>query len=72
MIRGENFITNEFKKCLELTKPGPHAFIIVLSLASRFTNENINVLEFISKFYGMNWFFLSGFLNKLARLLIFE
>jgi hypothetical protein len=53
LIRGENFIANEFKKCLELTKPGPHAFIIVLSLASRFTNENIHVLEFISKFYGM-------------------
>ena len=61
MIRGESFITNEFKKCLELTKPGPHAFIIVLSVATRFTNENMNVLEFISNFFGWKLLFYQDY-----------
>jgi len=37
---------------MEYTYPGPHAFIIVLSAASRFTKEEKYCIDLISSFFG--------------------
>jgi hypothetical protein len=52
LIRDENFILNELKNVMEYTYPGPHAFIIVLSAAIRFTNEEKYCIELLSNFFG--------------------
>ncbi|XP_078330510.1 GTPase IMAP family member 4-like [Crassostrea virginica] len=44
-------IQNEISRCIGITSPGPHAFIIVLSLASRFTSEeSSSVDKFVNQF----------------------
>lgn len=43
----------EIFKCMGLTSPGPHAFILVLSV-TRFTEEEQNSLEHFEKYFGEN------------------
>ncbi|XP_062568497.1 GTPase IMAP family member 9-like [Saccostrea cucullata] len=44
-------VMKELGKCILLTSPGPHAFILVISVRSRFTSEEKNVVDqFVSKF----------------------
>ena len=52
IIRDENVILDELKNVIEYTHPGPHAFIVVLSAAIRFTNEEKGCVELISNFFG--------------------
>lgn len=47
-------IQNELKKFLWLTTPGPHAFIMVLALTSRFTKEEKESLEKVLDQFGEN------------------
>ncbi|KAK2858236.1 hypothetical protein Q7C36_006155 [Tachysurus vachellii] len=44
-------VTEEIVKCVSMVAPGPHAFIIVLSLG-RFTDEEKQTLNLIKKVFG--------------------
>lgn len=50
--RSNEDIQMEITKCIGLTSPGPHAFITVLSLASRFTTEERSTLEHFINYFG--------------------
>lgn len=43
----------EICKCIAITSPGPHAFILVLSV-SRFTQEEQNTIDHFIKHFGEN------------------
>lgn len=45
----------EIQKCISLTAPGPHAFILVLS-PSRFKTEEQNYFDRVSEYFGENMF----------------
>lgn len=47
-------IQEEIQKCVGITSPGPHAFIFVLSLASRFTPEEKKAVEDLVDQFGEN------------------
>lgn len=49
--RNEN-IQEEIQKCISLTSPGPHAFILVISVAARYTEEEHKSIEHFVKFFG--------------------
>ena len=53
IVRDEKVILDELKNVMEYTYPGPHAFIIVLSAAVRYTNEEKGCVELISGFFGI-------------------
>ncbi len=59
LMRNENSLLNEYKKAFEIAKPGPHVFLIVLSVATRFTKENIEVIDFIQNYFGIIFLFLN-------------
>ncbi|XP_052394081.1 GTPase IMAP family member 8 [Carassius gibelio] len=42
---------NEIVKCVSLSSPGPHVFVIVLSVA-RFTKEEADTVDLIKKIFG--------------------
>uniref|UniRef100_A0A8C1X2M0 AIG1-type G domain-containing protein n=1 Tax=Cyprinus carpio TaxID=7962 RepID=A0A8C1X2M0_CYPCA len=44
-------VTEEIVKCVSLSSPGPHVFVIVLSLG-RFTKEEADTLDLIKKIFG--------------------
>lgn len=46
-------LQKEIFKCLDLTFPGPHAFILVLGI-SRFTEEEQNSLDYLVNLFGEN------------------
>lgn len=46
-------ILKEVLKCIGMTSPGPHCFLLVLSL-SRFTNEERQTIEHFVDFFGNN------------------
>lgn len=45
-------IQNEICKCIGLTSPGPHAFILVLNADTRYTEEDIRTVEHFEKYFG--------------------
>ena len=47
-------VQNEIHKCIGITSPGPHAFILVLSLAARFTDEEERTIEHFVRYFGEN------------------
>ena len=42
----------EMAKCLTLTVPGPHAFLLVLNIADKFTQENQDCIDIIRRTFG--------------------
>ena len=50
--RTSDMIQTEIGRCIGLTSPGPHAFILVVSLASRFTDEEQRSIEHFEKHFG--------------------
>lgn len=42
----------EISKCIGITSPGPHAFILILSLSSRFTDEEQKTVDHFVKWFG--------------------
>lgn len=50
--RSNEDIQMEIKKCISITSPGPHALLIVLSLASRFTKEEERSLNHFIDCFG--------------------
>jgi len=57
-MRNDNSLLNEYKKAFEIA-PGPHVFLIVLSVATRFTKENIEVIDFVQNYFGIIFLFLN-------------
>lgn len=43
---------NELEQVIEYTSPGPHAFILVISMSERFTEEDTKVLDRLEQFFG--------------------
>lgn len=44
--------SNEIYKCVAISSPGPHAFILVLSLAARFTEEEERSVQRFVQYFG--------------------
>lgn len=45
-------IQEEIYKCIAITSPGPHAFVMVLNIASRFTEEDERTIEHFERQFG--------------------
>uniref|UniRef100_A0A3B1IGZ7 AIG1-type G domain-containing protein n=1 Tax=Astyanax mexicanus TaxID=7994 RepID=A0A3B1IGZ7_ASTMX len=43
---------NRIKDCISLAAPGPHAFLVVVQIGSRFTQEDCQVVELFLKIFG--------------------
>lgn len=50
--RTTDIIQAEICKCISITSPGPHAYILVVSLATRFTDEEKSSVEHFEKHFG--------------------
>lgn len=47
-------IQEEIYKCIGITSPGPHAFILVLNVVSRYTQEEQQSVEHFVRYFGEN------------------
>nr|XP_022298016.1 immune-associated nucleotide-binding protein 8-like isoform X2 [Crassostrea virginica] len=47
-------IQEEIYKCVAISSPGPHAFIVVLSLVARFTEEEEQSVQHFVQYFGEN------------------
>ncbi|KAL8500933.1 hypothetical protein ACS0TY_020502 [Phlomoides rotata] len=45
-------IRNEIAKCIKLAKNGIHAVLVVLSVRTRFSQEEVSVIESLKQFFG--------------------
>lgn len=45
-------LKREMMKCITLSLPGPHVFLLVLRLDSRFTSEESGAVQWISRHFG--------------------
>uniref|UniRef100_A0A672MLR4 AIG1-type G domain-containing protein n=2 Tax=Sinocyclocheilus grahami TaxID=75366 RepID=A0A672MLR4_SINGR len=48
----EEQLKNELVKCVEMSLPGPHAFLLVIRLDDRFTNEQKITVKWIQRNFG--------------------
>ncbi|XP_016372661.1 GTPase IMAP family member 8 [Sinocyclocheilus rhinocerous] len=48
----EEQLKNELVKCVKMSVPGPHAFLLVIRLDVRFTDEEKNTVKWIQKNFG--------------------
>ena len=64
-------IQQEIHKCIGITSPGPHAFILVISIANRFTEEEQRTVDHFVRHFGENiykyFFVLFTRQDELAR-----
>ncbi|KAL7374371.1 hypothetical protein ABVT39_027464 [Epinephelus coioides] len=49
--KSQDFIKNEIVKCVEVSCPGPHVFLLVIQVG-RFTTEEKNSVEALQKLFG--------------------
>ncbi|XP_077054526.1 GTPase IMAP family member 7-like [Siphateles boraxobius] len=50
----EEHLKNELVKCVEMSVPGPHAFLLVIRLDVRLTDEEKNSVKWIQENFGEN------------------
>ncbi|XP_015252422.1 PREDICTED: GTPase IMAP family member 4-like [Cyprinodon variegatus] len=48
----EKDLKTEIEKCIMMSLPGPHIFLLVISLAERFTAEGKNAIKWITENFG--------------------
>ncbi|XP_077057478.1 GTPase IMAP family member 8-like [Siphateles boraxobius] len=48
----EEQLKNELVKCVEMSVPGPHVFLLVIRLDDRFTKEQQNTMKWIQENFG--------------------
>ncbi len=48
----EEQMKTEIEKCMDVSAPGPHAFLLVIRLGTRFTEEDVNAVRWIQTFFG--------------------
>lgn len=48
----ENEVKAEIKKCMDLSAPGPHVFLLVIRLDEKYTEEKMNSVKWIQRNFG--------------------
>ncbi|XP_046326290.2 GTPase IMAP family member 9-like [Haliotis rufescens] len=61
-----DIVDKEIKKCIAISTPGPHAFLLVISLTQRFTEEDKKVFDEIDDIFGdqMHKYLIIVFIRK--------
>ncbi|XP_056128066.1 GTPase IMAP family member 9 [Rhinichthys klamathensis goyatoka] len=50
--RNQKKMKGEIKKCMRMSAPGPHVFLLVIRLDERFTDEKKNAVKWIQENFG--------------------
>ncbi|XP_046351936.2 GTPase IMAP family member 4-like [Haliotis rufescens] len=62
----KTMVEEEIKKCIAMSTPGPHAFLMVVSFTGRFTQEDTQVFKSLDDIFGkdMKRYMIIVFTNK--------